>query len=59
MTEGQVRSLRQKEWITRSSSWTEFGGIWKGVKILGQGEYGIAGLFKYTGQEKYIPIISW
>lgn len=46
-------------WLNRSVSWDEFttpgGGTWKGVTVLGQGNYGIAGLFTYDGPNQNIP----
>ncbi|PVH86236.1 kinase-like protein [Cadophora sp. DSE1049] len=49
----------KSRWLHRAVSWdgltTPGGGIWKGVKVLGQGTYGIAGWFQYEGPNKSIP----
>ncbi|CZT50668.1 uncharacterized protein RSE6_11693 [Rhynchosporium secalis] len=59
MTVKQRRQFRQENWLRRSFSWDEFtipGGVyWKGVKVLGQGTYGVAGLFKYIGPNESTP----
>ncbi|KAL2062321.1 hypothetical protein VTL71DRAFT_6587 [Oculimacula yallundae] len=59
MSQPQRRQFRHEEWLKRSVSWDGLtppgGGRWKAVKVLGQGTYGIAGLFKYEGPNKSIP----
>lgn len=49
------KQLREQSWLQLSQSWKGFAGVWKGVRVLGSGGYGIAGLFEYTGTKAGRP----
>jgi hypothetical protein len=42
-------------WLERSVSWHGIAGVWKGVKVLGNGSYGLCGLFEYQGSDQDMP----
>ncbi|KAL3426331.1 hypothetical protein PVAG01_03122 [Phlyctema vagabunda] len=45
---------RQREWLSRSFSWKlheEDRDIWRPIRVLGQGGFGICGLWETTGQD--------
>jgi hypothetical protein len=46
---------RSQVWLERSVSWKGILGAWQGVKVLGQGGYGLCGLFKYVGSDQSRP----
>ena len=43
--------LGPREWMHRSILWSDFLLDWAPVKVLGQGGYGIAGLWAYVGDD--------
>jgi len=49
------KKARHQAWIARSRSWNGFQGVWKGIKVLGAGAYGIAGLFERVGDDDTRP----
>ena len=49
------KKRRQQAWIDRSVTWSGIAGVWQGVRVLGQGGYGLCGLFKYMGNDERIP----
>jgi hypothetical protein len=46
LTINQRKNARKDAWVARSKSWKGFEGVWKGIKVLGTGAYGICGLFE-------------
>jgi len=39
-------------WMERSKYWEGMAGVWKPIKCIGKGGYGIVGLFEYVREDK-------
>lgn len=55
LTHGERKDRRGEVWIKRSTSWQGMSGLWKGVRVLGSGSYGLCGLFRYLGSDEKVP----
>ena len=55
LTPEDRKKRRQKVWLERSVTWSGIAGVWEGVRVLGQGGYGLCGMFKYKGQDERVP----
>ncbi|TAQ89865.1 hypothetical protein B7494_g1799 [Chlorociboria aeruginascens] len=51
-----VKSRRRRAWLDRSKYWRNWSeDLWIGKQVLGQGSFGLCGLFEYIGADPAVP----